>query len=150
MTESSARPGKGDHVLTLCHMLANRIGRTFVNDMARHDVTIAEWRVLLTLALHGQATGKQITSRWAMDKMAVNRAIASLEKRGLLEKQRDGGDRRVVNLSLTAEGRVLYDTLLPAANARYHELMAGLERDEARQLRDILVKMIAHADSLAD
>ncbi len=150
MTDLSARPGRSDHVLTLCHMLANRIGRTFVNDMARHDVTIAEWRVLLTLAVNGQATGKQITSRWAMDKMAVNRAIASLEKRGLLEKRRDGGDRRVVNLSLTAKGRALYEKLLPAANARYHELMAGLDRDEARQLRDILVKMIAHADSLAD
>lgn len=117
--------------------------------MAKHDVTIAEWRVLLTLALHGNASGKEITSRWAMDKMAINRAIASLEKRGLVEKRRDGADRRVINLSLTDRGRALYDKLLPAANARYHKLMAGLERDEAQLLRDILVKMIAHADSLA-
>ena len=91
-SESSVRPGQGDHVLTLCHMLANRIGRAFVGDMARHDVTIAEWRVLLTLALNGKASGKDITSRWAMDKMAISRAIQRLEGDGHISRDRNPSD----------------------------------------------------------
>ena len=148
-SDQPASPAASDNVLTLCHMLSNRIGRAFISDMAKFDVTIPEWRVLLTLALHGNTSGYIIAGRWAMDKMAVNRAIARLEERGLIEKQRNDKDRRIIDLSLTRAGRTMYDRLIPVANERYHKLMAGLDRAEARAFRDLLSKMIMHADDIA-
>ena len=142
---SAAQPGPDDHVLTLCHMLANRIGRAFVNEMEAHQVTVAEWRVLLTLAMHDVASGQEITGRWAMDKMAINRAIASLEQRGLIEKRKNNQDRRVTDLLLTETGQALYDKLLPMANQRYRDLMAGLDKKEEKNLRQVL-----HADGILD
>ena len=147
---SAALLGPDDHVLTLCHMLANRIGKAFASELENQDMTVAEWRVMLTLAQHQNASGQEITGRWAMDKMAVNRAISSLDQRGLIRKMRSNEDRRTINLQLTAAGRKMYDALLPMANDRYHELLSGLDKSEEKQLRQTLLKLITHTDSLID
>ena len=147
---SAAQPGSDDHVLTLCHMLANRIGKAFATELESQDMTVAEWRVLLTLAQHQNASGQEITGRWAMDKMAVNRAIKNLEQRGHIKKERSKADRRTIKLQLTVRGRKMYDDLLPMANDRYHALLSGLDKKEEKQLRQTLLKMIAHTDSLID
>ena len=146
----AAQLGPNDHVLTLCHMLANRIGKAFASELENQDMTVAEWRVMLTLAQHQNASGQEITGRWAMDKMAVNRAISSLDQRGLIRKMRSSEDRRTINLQLTAAGRKMYDALLPMANDRYHELLSGLDKNEEKQLRQTLLKLITHTDSLID
>jgi len=139
-----------DHVLALVHMLSNRIGQAFASELRRFGVTAAEWRVILTLGSRHRASGQEITGRWAMDKMAVNRAIAGLERRELVTKTKNHRDRRTIDVSLTASGRALYAELLPAANARYRKLMRCLNRSEARQLRDLLANMIAHADAITE
>ena len=131
-------------------MLSNRIGMVFVSELGKYDIAVAEWRVILTLALHKKASGQEITRRWAMDKMAVNRAIARLERRGLIEKAQNSTDRRTIDLFLTATGHASYQELLPIANARYHELTAGLDKSEVKLLRRLLTKMIAHADAMVD
>lgn len=145
----TALPGRDDHVLALCHMLSNRIGNAFAAELARHDISVAEWRVMLTLARHDGASGREITVRWAMEKMAVNRAISNLERRGALVKKQNSRDRRAVDVMLTTSGRAMYEKLLPVANRRYRKLMAGLDGREQTTLRDLLIKMIAHADAVA-
>jgi len=147
---AAAGPGRDDHVLALVHMLSNRIGKAFASELRKFGVTVAEWRVILTLGLRASANGQEITGRWAMDKMAVNRAISGLERRGLVAKRKNRADRRTIDLSLTASGRALYAELLPAANERYRTLTQCLDRSEAKRLHDLLVKMIAHADAITE
>jgi DNA-binding MarR family transcriptional regulator len=141
-----SQPAPGDHALTLCHMLSNRIGKAFQAQVEAQGLSVAEWRVVLTLALNDGASGQEITSRWAMDKMAVNRAIARLAGAGLIEKRHNARDRRRVDLSLTERGLALYGRLRPGANRRYRELTACLGRSEREALQNTLAKLIRHAD----
>jgi DNA-binding MarR family transcriptional regulator len=129
-------------------MLSNRIGKAFATEIEARSITVAEWRVLLTLSQQKQISGQEITGRWAMDKMAVNRAISALQQRGLVEKKQNSQDKRVVDLMLTQTGQALYEQLLPMANQRYHKLLAGLKKPEEKLLRDTLLKMIIHVDGL--
>jgi DNA-binding MarR family transcriptional regulator len=146
----AAQPGHQDHVLALCHMLSNRIGKAFISELAKHEITVAEWRVMLTLALHEKASGREVASRWAMDKMAVSRAVASLEQRALVRRQQSKADRRSFDLTLTKTGSSMYRKILPVANKRYHQLTAGLERSEITRLRQLLIKAIIHVDAVLD
>jgi DNA-binding MarR family transcriptional regulator len=138
------------HILALCHMLTNRVGRAFAPTLERFGLTAAQWRVIMTLATAGSATGKEITGRWAMDKMAVNRAIAGLERRGLVTKSKNAEDRRRIDLALTPAGTRLYAEVLPATNMRYHMLLEELSETEVSELRNMLARLIAHADELPD
>ena len=87
MFEPTSEPKQNDNVLNLCHMLSNRIGKAFLKELGLKDVSVADWRVLMTLTQHAPTSGINITSRWAMDKMTINRSIKSLHKRGLIQKK---------------------------------------------------------------
>ena len=92
----------------------------------RYRIGIPEWRVLVTLGQFGVMTGKAIGAHTHMHKTKVSRAVALLEKRKLLARRINRADMRESFLSLTAEGRAIYEELVP------HAL------DFARRLTDIL------------
>jgi DNA-binding MarR family transcriptional regulator len=92
----------------------------------RYRIGIPEWRVLVTLGQFGVMTGKAIGAHTHMHKTKVSRAVALLEKRKLLVRRVNRADMRESFLSLTANGRAIYEELAP------HAL------DFARRLTDIL------------
>lgn len=142
-------PAPADNALTLVHLLSNRISRAFYSEIeARFGVSLPEWRVLMTLARYPELTAVEITTRWSMDKMTISRAIRRLEEAGRVRRARHPGDRRSFTVSLTEDGKALYERVLPAANARYRAIVSCLEPNETAQLRATLEKLINHATTL--
>ena len=139
-----------DDVLSEIHVLANLIGQGFSGYLeSEHGLTVAEWRVMLTLGRHPGQTATEITARWAMDKMAISRALQRLESAGHIRRDRNQEDRRSYRLSLTPEGRTLHDRILPGATARYREFLSCLNEQEVSQLRHALRRLIEHASEAA-
>ena len=135
-----------DDVLSEIHVLANLIGQGFSGFLeGEHGLTVAEWRVMLTLGRHPGQTAAEITARWAMDKMAISRALQRLEDAGRTRRDRNPEDRRSYRLSLTEDGQTLHDEILPGATARYRDFVGCLSEQEIAQLRDALHKLINHA-----
>ena len=74
--------------------------------------------------------------------MSVSRAIRELQQRGLIDRRIGSSDRRSQELLLTRKGQRTYDTVVPEANARYHEIVDCLTpADRAR-----LARSLDHAD----
>jgi DNA-binding MarR family transcriptional regulator len=155
---SDARPdqnpvGTGTHwesnVLTLVHRLSSGIGRVFNRRLRiEHGVTVPEWRTMLLLAERPGATAVDIATVYAMDKMAITRAVQRLMRDGLIERHQRSDDKRSFSLLLTPRGNELYAALLPTSSGRYRELVDVLTRDERRQLRALLVRLIERTDEL--
>ena len=144
-TEPTLAP-PADDVLSEIHVLANLIGQGFSGFLeGEHGLTVAEWRVMLTLGRHPGQTAAEITARWAMDKMAISRALQRLEDAGRIRRDRNPEDRRSYRLSLTEDGQTLHDEILPGATARYRDFVGCLSEQEIAQLRDALHKLINHA-----
>ena len=138
-----------DDLLSDIHVLANLIGRAFSGQLeSAFGMTVPEWRVVLTLARHPGLTAAEITNRWAMDKMAISRAIQRLEGDGHIGRDRNPSDRRSYQLRLTASGAALHQKILPTANQRYREFMSCLTREELADLRGSVEKLITHAGDL--
>jgi DNA-binding MarR family transcriptional regulator len=139
------------NVLASIHVLSRQIGRAFYGEIARrYGVGVPEWRVMLTLARRPAATSGEIAAQWAMEKMAVSRAVRRLERAGLVARRRVSNDRRRRALRLTAAGRRLYARILPAADARYRAIMACLGPAERAGLRRSLARLIAETGRLAE
>jgi DNA-binding MarR family transcriptional regulator len=135
--------------LSLVHILSNRIGRAFYSEVeTKYGVTIAEWRVMMTLAVEPGVTAAEITNRWAVEKMAVNRAIQRLIDNDHVSRTRDPNDRRSYQLALTAKGTKLYDKITPQADKRYNELVSAISEDELNTMVGALQKMIRRAEEL--
>ena len=102
---------------------AQRVSREFAETYRRDfGITIPEWRVLAHLAQEGSVSVRDIHLRVDMDKSKVSRAASRLEASGHVTKLANAGDRRLVALSLTPQGRALMDRLIPVA-LRYQQAL---------------------------
>ncbi len=143
--------GAPDNLLALIHVLSRQIGRAFhARINAEFDVTIAEWRVLLSLDQFPGATANEIAETWAMEKMAVSRAVRRLERMGRITRHVKPGDRRSYALAMTGDGKRLFERVVPAANARYREITSAATRDELAVVSRVLTRLAGQARDLAD
>jgi DNA-binding MarR family transcriptional regulator len=97
----------------------------------RFGLSIPEWRVIATLGEFTTATAKAIGLHSHMHKTKVSRAVADLLRRGLLRRQVNKADLREAKLTLTGEGRRVYEEIVPLAltyQARLVADMSELER----------------------
>jgi len=88
----------------------------------KYELTRPEWRTFAILGEHGQITATDVGKLSHMHKTKVSRAIASLANRGWLVRERDQGDRRIEQLSLSARGRTNYAKLVDEAKAFNQEI----------------------------
>ncbi len=65
---------------------------------------------------------RDIEARVAMEKYEVSRAAKRLREAGLIERKENPEDRRLIILSLTADGQKMMAELLPMAKAHQAEL----------------------------
>jgi DNA-binding MarR family transcriptional regulator len=138
------------NLLISFHVLSSLIGRAFYGELAsRFGIGIAEWRVLLTLAGRREATSVDLAAEWAMEKMAVSRAVRWLENGGYLARRADAADKRRQVLRLTPAGKRLCDRILPVANARYREIVDCLGSEELAALRVSIDRLISRTAELA-
>ena len=73
--------------------------------MAFEGLSNTQWQVLVSIHFSRGLTCAALARDLAHDKGAMTRLIDGLEERGLLKRERNGEDRRIVDLALTAAGR---------------------------------------------
>lgn len=96
---------------------------------AEAGLSIPEWRVLAHLGHSGAVSVRDITRRVNLDKSVVSRAATRLQQAGLVGKSDHSGDRRLIVLELTDQGRALMDRLAILAQDYQAELRDALGPD---------------------
>lgn len=113
-----------------------------------HGLSVTEWRVLAILGRYTDLTATDVMARGAMDKVAVSRAVARLDEKGLLKRSAQAEDRRRVALRLTNRGVTLFNAVVPEALAYERALLAQLDPAERVQLGALIEKLLAAAGTL--
>lgn len=102
------------------------------------DVSIAEWRILATLAEHPNLLAKEIGQQTHMDKVKVSRAVSALDRKLCLHKQKDAEDSRAIRLQLNEQGRALYEAIALKALAWEQKLLEELNVGQRATLYELL------------
>ena len=137
----------GDFLPYRLSVLSNTISSAIAADYEREfGLNVWQWRVMAVLGEHPGLTARDVTARTAMDKVAVSRAVAGLERMGHLNRINDVEDGRASRLHLTSNGKSTYDKIMPRAAAYERDLLANLSaRDQAALTR--VLKALADAAS---
>ena len=72
--------------------------------------------------------------------------VDTLERDGMVTREPDPDDRRMVPVQLTARGRAVLESVLPGHFKRMTELMAPLSETERKTLVLLLAKILCPAD----
>jgi DNA-binding MarR family transcriptional regulator len=78
---------------------------------------------------------------------AVTRLVDQLEARGLLERERDSGDRRIVRLATTAAGVAALDSSTPRMIVMWNELLDEFSHAEIDTLLSLLGRLMRRLEA---
>lgn len=122
-------------------MLGHEVSKVLSTAYVDEGLTTAEWRVLAAVGQADMMAARDVVALTPMDKMAVSRAVASLEEKNLVERQADVSDRRVLMLLLSPNGRTLYNIIAARALSIEAGLLATLDAGELKMFRTIIEKL---------
>lgn len=122
--------------------LAQQMQERFNQQLKAHGLSWHQW-ALLNVLHHGLAkTPAQAAEHIGADRSTVTRMLDRLEKQGLVRREHDGLDRRVVKLYLTPSADDVMKTVNKLAEQHQAEFLSELPSTEYRGLRGSLVKML--------
>lgn len=136
-----------------------RLHRTFLRYQAQlapvfeaHGISMSAFDVLAALRRSGppyRRTMGDIAAISLVTSGGVTQRVERLERSGLVVREKDAADGRVVHVQLTPAGLELIDQVTRAHFANEEKMLAGLTETERKQLAKLL-RVLEHSLDAAD
>ncbi len=114
----------------------------------RPGLGVAEWRVLVALSEHGEMTATMLATRTYMHKTKVSRAVAQMQRRGLLVRRSNSADLRESYLSLTPAGEAIYNDIAPSALDLEYRLAQAIDPADRAAFERSVDRLVERARGL--
>ncbi|MGW2426222.1 MarR family winged helix-turn-helix transcriptional regulator [Streptomyces sp. NPDC001709] len=144
----SKTSGLHDHLGYWLRRLSDEVHSRFEAELARHDVTVSQWGVMISV-FHGHDTTKAVAAHMDIDPGAVSRLVDRLMAKGLIRREPDPSSRRTVRLVLTDQGQVLVPVLAELADHNDTHYFGSLDAGQRRQLEQWIRRLLGEAHPAA-
>lgn len=114
-------------------------------DIARHDLTVAEFAVLEVLHHKGPLLLGEVQKKVLVSSGGVTYLVDRLEQRGLVRRKLCASDRRARYAELTDQGQTFMQRIFPEHVAAIRDALSALTDDEQEQAITLLKKLGHHA-----
>lgn len=101
----------------------------------------SEWAVLNFVANHDSFPQSDIAAALEIEGAAISKTLSKMEQKGLIVRT-SSQDKREKRISLTEKGRELYPLAAQAAGNHRSAVLAGLSRDDRRQMLSFIQSML--------
>lgn len=115
---------------------------------AKFGLSIPHWRLLAVLNQESPLSQLELVNRTFMDKVMVSRTVSSLIARGLIERKTQKADKRLQALSLTKDGQVVVDEIIPIAKELEAKILAPFSKEEILSLEGLLDSLTRRTDEI--
>lgn len=121
--------------------LVRRI-HTKMDDKITYGITGSQFFVMKSIYERGRATVSTVAEDIGVSLSAITAFVDKLAKAGYVTRNRDGDDRRLVWLEVTARGEEVLRNCLAGRRQLMKEYMAKLSESDLGQLVNIYKKML--------
>lgn len=129
-----------DYFLSLLARASFVVSSEFHEKLRARGMSIPVWRVVATLS-GGPETVTALADACLLQQPTMTKVLDRMERDGLVRRQQDAKDRRLVRVSLAPRGDSLAGELLAAARAHEAEVIA--RHPDAGAIKDLLRALIA-------
>lgn len=126
----------------LSHTVSSLLARVYDK---RFELTIPEWRVIAIIGRCPGLSAVEVAERTMLDKVAISRAVTKLIKANRIDRKFADADRRRSILTLSEEGRNVYNEVAPFALEMEQDLLHGLDDEQIQILNTVIERMLARA-----
>ncbi|MBD9725389.1 MarR family transcriptional regulator [Streptomyces sp. ID-01-6.2a] len=132
-----------------------RLEARLTKDFEKHvhrplGLTWAGFRILNALWVYGPVGQQDIGRVSGSTRASISSALATLESRGLVTRERDETDRRQLNVQLTDEGTETLRKAIAAQTRRERAWTAVLRDDQLSELVHLLRTLVNQDTPAAD
>lgn len=142
-TPPTTEPLTVEHLLSWRLVVAGRVVRTMADaNLIAQAGGAPALGALLRLADQDGISQAELARRQRVEAPSMCRMIDRLEREGLVTRERDLADRRVVRVRITPDGRAAADAGRDAVADLEERAFSALTPDERRTLADLLGRLL--------
>ena len=128
-----------ESVTYLIYRIDKALARDFSESLGHRDISAQQWRLLSSLkSRDGKSTISELSACTVMKQTIVSRLINDMQDNGFVEKAQRKDDLRITEVTLTAKGNELFESILPLALRHHDRALAYLNKKEIGQLTNAL------------
>lgn len=134
----------------LVHLLLYGLRRNCIRESERVGMRITPEEMVVVVLLYerGGLTQTELAATLAKDKAVITRMLTQLQKRGLVRREPDPSDRRVIRSHLTDAGRESYEQLQPLLDSYIQRAVEGFTQEEFDLTRKNLRRMVDNLEAM--
>ena len=121
-----------------------QITDAFGRRLQNSGITRVQWIALYYVKTKSKISQRDLSNLMNIMDSSAGRLIDRLERDGLIERERNNTDRRVIYINLTDKGDKLITDLLPIGIQFNDDLIAGIDEKELMIYEKVLNKMISN------
>ncbi|MFG1914220.1 MarR family winged helix-turn-helix transcriptional regulator [Micromonospora sp. NPDC048898] len=133
----------GRLLLVAGHLVEQRWNRYLAEE---HGLTHAGMVTLMTLARHGELPHRAVAEMGFVRPATLTGIVDTLERDGLVERQRDDSDRRSIRLAITPAGRDRVAALTAQIHSGRPITSVDADPVKAQVIREFLLEVIGSGD----
>lgn len=138
---------KDPRTIYLVKRLETRSRMLLDESLAKIGLTAGQYTTLSLLGRHKEVSSADLARQALITPQSMSEVIAALEKRGWIERRSSELNRRVLNITLSADGRALLSEAERLVDALEEWMFAALDGDRLRTMREALAIVLHHAGS---
>ena len=110
--------------------------RSIIHRIAREDfgITSTQFQVLHRIKEENKRTVSDLSDCMFLSRPSISRAVEDLAKAGLLEREGDSVDRRIIYLHVSSKGEEVISQIHAKNSLYMQDLFLGLDDDELERL----------------
>jgi DNA-binding MarR family transcriptional regulator len=121
--------------------VARRLRETSAETLAPWDITPAHLRALRVLSRRGTMRLSGLSDHLRIAPRSATEVVDALERRGLVRRRSDPGDRRATLVEVTGQGAAVLDAIRAARGSENERLFGRLSPADQADLARILRKL---------
>ena len=112
------------------------------DELEKLDLTPPQFYVLATIGYAGGLPFGEIGEKMMVTVSNLTGIVDRLEEKGLVARERDTHDRRVIRVRLTEKGSKLYKNTIPLFEKSISQFFSPLDKSQQKELSSLLRKLI--------
>jgi DNA-binding MarR family transcriptional regulator len=128
-------------IVSRIEKLSRYLEKSGIDSLARHDLGVGEYKVLVRLRLAGapyRLSPTDLSKELMLSSGAMTNRLDRLEERGLVARKPEPRDRRGILVELTERGSEVLASSVREQAALESRLVGDLTADEKQRLNDLL------------
>ena len=122
--------------------LDRALRREIDSRVREHGLTTTTYTALSVLAVQPGLSSAQLARRSYVTPQSMNQLVATLERRGLIERAPDPDHRRILRAKLTRKGRRVLAACDRAVEEMEREMLSAVPARERDRLREQLIACV--------